>query len=245
MPRYIISNCPQNAKRRILQCAKGSNPESLIRPLIIDTYLTDAVSECHNQDLEKARSTLLKYVSNKPFFISVHGCNKSLRQERRAVSDNLLEPVQFTFSALHRISRSWHVLYENLNDLEETMAFVLKTQRVHVMLHATSARGRYLEPNYAAMEYLQSRNQIWKRWVSNYNARTQIRINLHFNLASQGDNKVNIEIANTSKKISEATLRDSSSMITIATMTMIFLPGTFVSVRRCPTHVPAIMTELH
>ena len=95
------------------------------------------------------------------------------------------------------------------------------------------------------MEYLQSRNQIWKRWVSNYNARTQIRINLYFNLASQGDNKVNIEIAKISKKIAEATLRDSSSMITIATMTMIFLPGTFVSVRRCPTHIPVGMTDIH
>ena len=64
MPRYIISNCPQNAKGRILQCAKSSDPESLIRPLILDTYLADAVSECQKQDLEKARDILVNYVSN-------------------------------------------------------------------------------------------------------------------------------------------------------------------------------------
>ena len=86
------------------------------------------------------------------------------------------------------------------------------------------------------MQYLITRNTIWKRWVGNYNTRTQIRINLYFNLASQVDNKTNIgiaktniEIANTSREIASATLRDSSSMITIATMTMLFLPGTFVS----------------
>ena len=85
-------------------------------------------------------------------------------------------------------------------------------------------------PNYEAVEYLLSRTQLWKRWVGSYNSRTQVQINLVFNLASQGDNRTNIEIAKTSKQIAEATLRDSSSMITIAAMTMLFLPGTFVSV---------------
>ena len=138
--------------------------------------------------------------------------------------------MQNTFQNLHQLSQTWHIMHENLVDLEESLAFILALHRDHVSLQSGVADERHPKPNYEAIEFLQSRNQIWKRWVGNYNARTQTRINLYFNLASQGDNKINIEIANTSKKIAEATLRDSSSMITIATMTMIFLPGTFVSV---------------
>lgn len=125
-------------------------------------------------------------------------------------------------------------MLENLVDHEEAMAFVLAVQRDHASYQSNVKDMRHPNPNYEAMEYLRRRNQIWKRWGNNYNTRTQIRINLYFNLASQGDNKINIEIANTSKRIAEATLRDSSSMITIATMTMIFLPGTFVSVGEIP-----------
>ena len=58
-----------------------------------------------------------------------------------------------------------------------------------------------------------------------------------FNIASQNDNRTNIDIAATSKQIAEDSRRiaeeakkDSSSMITIAAVTMLFLPGTFVSV---------------
>ncbi len=76
-----------------------------------------------------------------------------------------------------------------------------------------------------------SRARFWRRWVSNYATRTNIRVNLFFNLANQGDSRINIEIARTSKAIAAETKRDSSSMITIAAVTMFFLPGTFVSVR--------------
>ena len=150
------------------------------------------------------------------------------------------EQVHDTFQNLHQLSKTWHILHENLMDHEEALSFILEVQRKHVGLQSINANVNYAEPNYQAMEFIQSRNQNWKRWVGNYNTRTQIQINLHFNLASQADNKINIEIANTSKRIAEATLRDSSSMITIATMTMLFLPGTFISVgpHHCFTYRP-------
>ncbi|KUJ07802.1 uncharacterized protein LY89DRAFT_789480 [Mollisia scopiformis] len=49
-----------------------------------------------------------------------------------------------------------------------------------------------------------------------------------FNLIAQRDTKATIELATSSQKLAEAALRDSSSMKTIAAMTLIFLPGTFV-----------------
>lgn len=55
-----------------------------------------------------------------------------------------------------------------------------------------------------------------------------------FNLIAQADTKANVELAKTSKELTEANLetaraakRDSEAMKTIAIMTMLFLPGTF------------------
>lgn len=79
--------------------------------------------------------------------------------------------------------------------------------------------------------FFKSRNFIWKRWVENYNERTRLMMNLFFNIASQVDNRTNLQIADLTSKISMEAKRDSSSMITIAAVTMVFLPGTFISVR--------------
>lgn len=57
-------------------------------------------------------------------------------------------------------------------------------------------------------------------------------INLFFSIASQADSRTNLAIADLTAKIAKDAQRDSSSMITIATMTMVFLPGTFISVCR-------------
>jgi hypothetical protein len=58
-----------------------------------------------------------------------------------------------------------------------------------------------------------------------------------FHRANQEENRTNTRIANLTAKIAQRTQRDSGSMITIAAVTMFFLPGTFVSVRRLiPSH---------
>ena len=48
-----------------------------------------------------------------------------------------------------------------------------------------------------------------------------------FSFLTHEDSKINIEVANASKVLAEATAKDSSSMKTIAILTMAFLPGTF------------------
>ena len=47
---------------------------------------------------------------------------------------------------------------------------------------------------------------------------------------AQRDNKLNIEIARDSKSIAVEGKRDSSAMKTIAVLTIVFLPGTFIAV---------------
>ena len=50
-----------------------------------------------------------------------------------------------------------------------------------------------------------------------------------FAFLTHEDSKINIEIANASKALAEATKRDGSSMKTIAVLTMAFLPATFLA----------------
>jgi hypothetical protein len=51
----------------------------------------------------------------------------------------------------------------------------------------------------------------------------------------QFENRTNTKIAGLTAKVAQQTLRDSSSMITIAVLTMSILPGTFISVRSFPS----------
>jgi len=51
-----------------------------------------------------------------------------------------------------------------------------------------------------------------------------------FHLSNQKDARTNLKIAELTKKLAEKTQRDSASMITIAAVTMFFLPMTSVSV---------------
>ncbi|KAI9783434.1 MAG: hypothetical protein M1816_001408 [Peltula sp. TS41687] len=50
-----------------------------------------------------------------------------------------------------------------------------------------------------------------------------------FNYIMQRDNELNMQIARSSERIAEESRRDSSSMKTIAVLTLVFLPGTYVA----------------
>lgn len=118
-------------------------------------------------------------------------------------------------------------------DWQERVEFILNVQRQY--LEACHRQGRdslrSQAPTTESISFLLSRMQTYRRRVANYNMRTSIRINMFSHLATQADSKVNLQIASTSQKIAEESRRDSLSMITIAAVTMTFLPGTFVTVR--------------
>lgn len=50
-----------------------------------------------------------------------------------------------------------------------------------------------------------------------------------FHLSNQAEARTNTRIANLTAEVAKQTQRDSASMITIAAVTMFFLPGTFIS----------------
>ena len=51
-----------------------------------------------------------------------------------------------------------------------------------------------------------------------------------YNFMAQKDNQTNIALARDSRLIAVATQRDSTAMRTIALLTLLFLPGTYVAV---------------
>lgn len=119
------------------------------------------------------------------------------------------------------------MISEDIADFEGRMEFLLDTWgKIGGKLSGQISEHNATE----SISFLLARIRVWRRWIANYNARTKIRIDLFFNLANQSDNHTNLKIAEISKSIAEETRKDSSSMITIAAVTIIFLPATFVSV---------------
>ncbi|MCJ1307310.1 hypothetical protein MMC25_000956 [Agyrium rufum] len=59
--------------------------------------------------------------------------------------------------------------------------------------------------------------------------RTKIQISAIYSLIAQRDNILNLQVAHDSKRLADASRRDSSAMKTIAVLTIVFIPGTFVA----------------
>jgi hypothetical protein len=73
------------------------------------------------------------------------------------------------------------------------------------------------------LHYLIDSMRKQQLWFHNYKAREESTMGLVYNLVTQQDAANNIELAKDMK-------RDSTSMVAIATLTMVFLPGTFTAV---------------
>ncbi|KAL8827782.1 MAG: hypothetical protein Q9170_006877 [Blastenia crenularia] len=129
---------------------------------------------------------------------------------------------------MYGLSRTFEVILGDLNDFDERLTFLIDHgKRCSAMTPATLGLS---ESGTETLVYLRSRNRMWTRWVQNYRERTHLIMNLFFSIGSQADSRTNLEIADLTSKIAVDAQRDSSSMITIAAVTMVFLPGTFISV---------------
>jgi len=76
---------------------------------------------------------------------------------------------------LHRLSKDFHILLEDLNDLEATLLFL---QELHRTIASTTKSQASLTNRANKISYLLSGCRNSRRWISNYNDRTNIRINL-------------------------------------------------------------------
>lgn len=79
------------------------------------------------------------------------------------------------------------------------------------------------------IEYLLNAAEMRRYQAQSLHRRTQTQINVLYSMISQRDSKVNISVAEDSKRIAAAAKRDSLAMKTVSMLTLVFLPGTFVA----------------
>jgi hypothetical protein len=104
---------------------------------------------------------------------------------------------------LHRLSRTWNMIHEDLGDLEE---------RLDVLMEAAS---KLEAANFEGVQSaIESFRFLRRRWVTSFGERTKLIIGFVFALASQKDGETNLDIANLTSTIAEETRQDNSSMIT-------------------------------
>ncbi|MCJ1466914.1 hypothetical protein MMC07_005536 [Pseudocyphellaria aurata] len=79
------------------------------------------------------------------------------------------------------------------------------------------------------IDYLLNAAEMRRYQAQSLHRRSQTQVNVLYSMISQRDSKVNISVAEDSKKIAAAAKRDSLAMKTVSMLTLIFLPGTFVA----------------
>jgi hypothetical protein len=89
--------------------------------------------------------------------------------------------IQTKTEQLHILSRDWHILLQDLSDFSAQLKFLRET-------FTKFKRGFGGDPSLSSAEnasdimesfdLLDSRSDIYRRWVSNYRDRTNIQINL-------------------------------------------------------------------
>ncbi|RYP22955.1 hypothetical protein DL765_001413 [Monosporascus sp. GIB2] len=227
------------------QCGwnQGISFTQLIRTRSLRTYF------CINYPV-RAIARLKQYLHRRPtlacreFFLDVLAADESIRVWQRLIGEHrgkLLELEGLTLDdfnvdtstiTLHYLSRDWHIILQDISDLCSQLQFFQKAYGKYLKNLRNPRNGWLVDTasnTNESFEALESRCNIYRRWILNYKERTNIRINLFFHIASQREFRTNTQIATSTAKVAEQTQRDSASMITIAAVTMIFLPGTFVS----------------
>ncbi|KIM38870.1 hypothetical protein M413DRAFT_419836 [Hebeloma cylindrosporum] len=203
---YVIHGCPHRAKDLILAFTHEKTIPMVLRPLAIDTFLCEYAVHTWCQDIILPRDRLVFY-------------------EKQSILGFSPEQTAGAVEELHALSNDLHIIQEELTDVQDRIQYLCGIYQRIMQSSSQTDDPAILD----SLEYLSSKSSKMRRWAKNYAERTGIRINLIYNLATQLDSRTNLEIARLSSRIAVSTQQDSSSMITMAAVTMFFLPGTFVS----------------
>ncbi|CAA7270091.1 unnamed protein product [Cyclocybe aegerita] len=213
---YVIYNTPPGAKKHIFMCAEKQDSSLLLRPLAVDAFMEEDYHDAWHLKTGCWRTKLVYFEDDSRISTFTPAqCVKAVEE-------------------LHDIDKNLHVAHGNFQDLLEKLDFLLSIREKYLTYAAhLSPPAHFSQRDITSIDeslsLLRLRGQFGLRWTRNYYERARIRINLFFNLTTQADSRTNLDIARLTTKISVTAQRDSSSMITIAAVTMFFLPGSFVS----------------
>ena len=153
---------------------------------------------------------------------ALHSCNTNL-----IFLDNMtnfeVAVVRFIKETLIRFQmiRERRLLEKIPADVDDTLI-----QNIEYLLNAAEMR-RY------QAQSLHRRTQTQINVVSRFRSGSAMTLTMMlqlYSMISQRDSKVNISVAEDSKRIAAAAKRDSLAMKTVSMLTLVFLPGTFVAV---------------
>ncbi|KAK8036552.1 hypothetical protein PG991_001689 [Apiospora marii] len=161
----------------------------------------------------------------KPMFLNIlileftlRSYQKGIREQRDRLrhieQGNSKEDVKKQAETLHDLSVQWHCMLKDLEDIKQHIEALLSLQ---MRLDATS-KEKSMSPQAVHeddearaatddLHHLEAVRGFWARWANTYLERTNIRIQL----------------------IAVQTQRESMAMFTLALVTVLFLPGTFVA----------------
>ncbi|KAF2445076.1 hypothetical protein P171DRAFT_359285 [Karstenula rhodostoma CBS 690.94] len=155
---------------------------------------------------------------------------RRLLEHERSYSDNI--DFNEATKQLHKLSYDWNTLSQDCRDQGEQLAFLSRTYEKYMRRLCDAGNAWDVDKSHdmrETFEVLKSQCDNHYRWTQVYKERTNIRINLLFHLSAQRESRTSTQIAASNAIIAEQTQRDSASMITMAAVTMLFLPGTFIS----------------
>ncbi|CAJ2507024.1 Uu.00g082100.m01.CDS01 [Anthostomella pinea] len=132
---------------------------------------------------------------------------------------------------LHALARQWLAMLKDLGDMDEHIVRIRRLRddserSMGTTLTVEKATSRPLDNPF---DELQSTCHFWTQWARTYAERTNIQINLMHHIATQKDSRANQEISHLTTDIAVRAQRENVSMFTLAIVTAVFLPGTFVS----------------
>ncbi|KAH8731756.1 hypothetical protein GQ44DRAFT_697986 [Phaeosphaeriaceae sp. PMI808] len=201
---YFCINYPANAYLTLTTILRKA-PKSAHREFVIDALAAEESLKRWQQDISTKRRVLL--------------C-----KEKKYRDNSLDSGYGRETRELHGLSNEWLALGEDLVAFHAQLGFLRDAYDKIISLKSTAMgwNGASSRDEYNPFEMLISQTQICSRWTTVYRARTETCIQMLFHLSNQA-------IANSSQEIAEQTQRDSASMITVAAVTLVFLPGTFIS----------------
>ncbi|KAI1376218.1 hypothetical protein F4677DRAFT_459788 [Hypoxylon crocopeplum] len=190
-----------------------ANSELVNRLFYLDIIVADETLKKWQRDMKTQRETL-KTLEMMPQLINLDDITREL----------------------HNLSQGWYIHSRNLSNFKALVRFVQSASRSYSRLSRQQRNNRQsiaimdrTDELEESLKYLSSSCQSLRYLVTDYRGRTTTQINLLFHLTNQAEVQANKEIAVLTADLTRKTQRDSTSMITIAAVTMFFLPGTFVA----------------
>jgi hypothetical protein len=122
-----------------------------------------------------------------------------------------------SLQTLHRLSRTWNMIYEDLGDLSERLDFLISTTQ---KLASAGIQTRTVVEH---LNFARARNCLRRIWVTSFAERTKLIVGFVFSLASQEHSKANVRIAVTSSFIARETQKDNSSMMTLNPISLLLI----------------------